>query len=160
MPTSSDDKLLEEIRETWELDDREWADIRNEGAIDIQCLTGDLWEAMDSAGKKQRQEAHRPIITLDELSQYCNQVINDLRQNKRGIKVTAMGNGATDQTAYFRQAKIRDIEYRSNSHQAYTTMAENAIQRSYGFLRINPKHVSDSSFDQELLIEQIGRAHV
>lgn len=154
MATSSDEKLLEEIRETWELDDREWADVRDEGAKDIQCLTGGLWDAMDPDGVTQRKKAKRPIITLDELSQYCNQVINDLRQNKRGIKVTPTGNGANDQTALFRQGKIRDIEYRSNSHQAYTTMAENAIQRSYGFLRIKAEWIGDG-FEQELLIEPV-----
>jgi hypothetical protein len=155
MAHASDEKLLEDIRETWKLDDDDWSDIRDEGAKDIQCLTGGLWAAMDPGGLRQRTDAVRPIITLDELSQYCNQVINDLRQNKRGIKVTPVGNGANDQTALFRQGKIRDIEYRSNSHQAYTTMAENAIQRSYGFLRVKPTYVSDTDFDQELLIEPV-----
>jgi hypothetical protein len=53
---------------------------------------------MDPKGAKQRKDANRPMIELDELNQYCNQVINDLRANKRGIKVSPKGNGANDKT--------------------------------------------------------------
>lgn len=156
----NDRDLLTEIRDNWRIDDQEWADIRTEGDKDIQCLTGGLWQAMDPAGARQRKDANRPMIALDELNQYTNQVINDLRANKRGIVVNPKGSGANDKTALFRQGKIRDTEYRSNSHQAYTTLAENMIQRSYGFLRIRARHVSDTAedfsiFDQELFIEPV-----
>lgn len=156
----SDAALLAEVRDNWRVDDAEWSDIRDEGDKDIQCLTGGLWTAMDPEGAKQRKEANRPMIELDELNQYCNQVINDLRANKRGIKVAPKGNRATDKSALFRQGKIRDTEYRSNSHQAYTTLAENMIQRSYGFLEVTSVHVSDTAddlsiFDQELVIKPV-----
>jgi hypothetical protein len=159
MPTAEQD-LLTEIRDHWKIDDQEWTDIRQEGDIDIQCLTGGLWKAMDPNGAKQRKDANRPMIELDELNQYCNQVINDLRANKRGIKVSPKGNGATDQTALFRQGKIRDTEYRSNAHQAYTTLAENMIQRSYGWLKIEAEFVTNTAedfsiFDQELVIRPV-----
>ena len=156
----SDKDLLTEIRDNWRIDDAEWSDIREEGDKDIQCLTGGLWDAMDPEGAKQRKDANRPMITLDELNQYTNQVINDLRANKRGVKVSPKGNGATDASALFLQGKIRDTEYRSNSHQAYTTLAENMIQRSYGWLEVTSEYVTNTAedfsiFDQELIIKPV-----
>jgi hypothetical protein len=156
----SDKELLLEVRDNWRIDDQEWSDIREEGDKDIQCLTGGLWEAMDPKGAQQRKDANRPMIALDELNQYTNQVINDLRANKRGIKVDPKGNGASEKGALFLQGKIRDIEYKSNSHQAYTTLAENMIQRSYGWLEVTSEHVTDTAedfsiFDQELVIKPV-----
>jgi hypothetical protein len=156
----SDRELLTEIRDNWRIDDQEWSEIRDEGDKDIQCLTGGLWEAMDPKGAQQRKDANRPMIALDELNQYTNQVINDLRANKRGIKVDPKGNGANEKNALFLQGKIRDIEYKSNSHQAYTTLAENMIQRSYGWLEVTSEHVTNTAedfsiFDQELVIKPV-----
>jgi len=148
-----------DIRDLFQLDQAEWDDIRTEGQKDMRYVAGDPWEPKD---RKKREDAGRPCLSLDELGQYVNQCINDVRQNKRGIKVSPVGRGATDDTAAFRQGKIRDIEYRSNAQQAYTTMFENAIQRGYGFLRIKAQYVQENvteptaaSLDQELRIEPI-----
>jgi hypothetical protein len=148
----SDNALLEEIRDNFTSDTNDWAAIRAAGSKDMRYLAGDPWEEGE---RREREDNGRPCLALDELGQYVNQVINNLRQNKRGLKVTPVGTGATDDTATFLQGKIRDIEYRSNAQQAYTTMAENAIQRSYGFLRVKPRYVDQTGHDQELIIEPI-----
>jgi hypothetical protein len=149
----SDDTILQELRDRFEYGTNEWADIRKEGATDMRFITGDPWEPED---RKAREEAGRPVLSLDELSQYVNQLINDVRQAKRGIKVTPQGNGANDETAAFRQGLHRQIEYRSNATMAaYMTLAENAFQRSYGFLRIKAKYLHERSFNQELLLDPL-----
>lgn len=145
--------LLKEIRQRFSYGTTEWSPIRDEGKKDMLYIGGDPWATKD---RKKREAAGRPVISADELNQYVNQLINDLRQNPRAIKVTAMGSGANDQTANFRANLIRQIEYRSNAQQgAYTTMGENAFQRSYGFLRVLAKYVNARSFNQELLIEPL-----
>ena len=149
-PDRPDSEVLEEIRTNFDYATKAWADIRSEGQTDIRYVAGEPWKDKD---KRAREDAGRPCLSLDELGQYVNQIINDVRQNKRGVKVTPIGAGATDKTAELRQNLIRQIEYRSNAQQAYTGMFEDAVQRSYGFCRIKPKYVSDTSFDQELLIE-------
>jgi hypothetical protein len=148
-----DDDLLDEVRDRYHDATTQWDPIRREGAIDMRCIAGDPWDPQDRLA---RDKAGRPCLALDELGQYVNQVINDLRANKRGIVVTPKGAGANDLTAKFRQGKIRDIEYQSNATQAYTTMAENAIQRGYGYLRITARYqYPDTGFDQELVIEPV-----
>jgi hypothetical protein len=151
--TSADDKtLLAEIRRRWTYAADAWREIREEGATDMRYVAGDPWDPKD---RKARVDAGRPCLSLDELGQYVNQLINDVRQNERAIKVTPIGDGANEHTARVRADLIRQIEYRSNAQQAYTTTFENAVQRSFGFHRVTARYVSDHGFDQELVIEPL-----
>jgi hypothetical protein len=152
MATDSD--TLKDIREGYRVDSEAWEDIRTEGDKDMLCVAGDVWGAMDPTGKQARIDAKRPVLSPDELSQYTNQAINDARANKRSIKVTAIGFGATEKTAQYRQDRIRQIEYRSNAQMAYMGAFSDAIQRGYGFWRVVAEYVNpEESPDQELLIK-------
>src|SRR5687767_8744975 len=115
---AENEKLLREIRENFAADSADWRKIREEGRKDIRCVAGDAWEP---DAKAKRKNNNRLALTLDELGQYVNQVINDIRQNKRAIQVTANGNGSNDKQAQLRANRIRQIEYRSNAQEAYTT---------------------------------------
>lgn len=130
----------------------EWQEIRREGAIDMRCVGGDPWDPKE---RNLRREAKRPCLSLDELGQYVNQLINEVRQHKRSIKVTPIGAGSNDGIARLRENLIRQIEYRSNAQIAYTTGFENAVQRSYGFWRVLAQYESPRSFHQELVIKPI-----
>lgn len=151
-PPSDEEALLSQMHQEWDYDTAEWREIREQGKTDIRYVAGDPWDAAD---KQARLAAGRPCLSLDELGQYVNELINDIRQHKRAIKATPLGDGATDASAELTANTIRQIEYRSNAQQGYTTMFENTVQRSYGFLRITPRYVSDTSFDQELFIDPI-----
>jgi hypothetical protein len=148
----TDDPDIKELHEEFDYATDAWRDIREEARIDMRYTAGDPWDPDDKA---KREAAGRPALALDELSQYVNQIVNDIRQNKRAIKVTPLGNGANDQTAALRADLYRQIEYRSNAQQAYTTMFENAAQRSYGYLRINARYLSARSRHQELVIDPV-----
>lgn len=148
-----DEALLKEIREDFEYFVRSWQKIREEGDTDMRYVSGDPWDPKE---KKLRDDNHRPCVVFDELNQYTNQLINDVRQNKRSVKVDPTGGGATDKTAEFRGNLIRQIEYSSKAQAVYATVAENAFQRSYGFARVSKKYVSPDSFDQELTIAPIN----
>jgi len=129
----------------------EWKPIREEGQEDMRFVAGDPWSPND---RKAREDASRPVISLDEINQYLNQAINNVRQNKRGIQVTPTGEGANDKDANHRENIIRGIEYRSKGQTVYITAFENAISRSYGFTGITKKYINERSFDQELLLRR------
>jgi len=148
----TDDPDIKELHDSFDYATDAIRDIRNEARVDMRCIGGDVWEPND---RDIREAAGRPCLSLDEFGQYVNQIINDVRQNKRAIKVTPLGNGANDASAALRADLYRQIEYRSNAQQAYTTMFENAVQRSYGYLRIKPQYVNPRSRHQELLIDPI-----
>jgi hypothetical protein len=147
-----DAALLREIRDNYAADVLAFKEIREQGQKDMCFLAGDPW---DKTEKDERKDSGRPLIALDELNQYVNQLINNARESKRGITVIPKGNGATDKLAEIRQGIIREIEYKSNAQAAYITAFEGEAQRSYGAFRITSGYVSDSQFDQELLIKRI-----
>lgn len=157
--TSAGETLLQEIRDRYRYAVDSWEEVRKERQIDMRFICGDPWEPEE---RKARKDAGRPCISHDELNQYVNQGINNLRENKRGIKVEPRGNGASDQTAELRQDKIRTIEYRSKAQDVYLKAGQDMYEGSYGFFRISRKYVLSNpdpedprAFDQEILIKPI-----
>lgn len=144
------DEILEEIRTRYEAAKGAWADIRKEGETDMRFVAGNPWNADDEEDREDR-----PMVAPEEMGQYFNQVINQLRANPRGMHFAPTGNGATPAGARFYQNKARETEYRSHAKIAYIAAAENAIQRSYGFLRVNTRYASPRSANQEIWIEDI-----
>lgn len=140
--------VLDVALERYEYTKTAWHDIRAEAAIDMQYVAGDPWDADDKTQRK-----GRPTIAPEEMGQYFNQVINQLWANPRGMKFAPRGNGASEAGARFYQNKAREIEYRSHAKVAYITAAADAIQRSYGFVRVNARYASPRSANQELWIE-------
>jgi len=153
---SADEKLLQEIRDRYEYFSEKWRPIREERRIDLRYICGQPWSDEDL---KARKDAGRPAINHDELNQYVNQGINNVRSNPRGIKVEPGGNGSSDKTAEFRQNLIRGIEYKSQAQGAYTNAFQAELEGSYGFIRIGRRYVSqdvDGPDDQEIVISNIA----
>src|SRR6266705_3316598 len=146
-----DAAILQELTDTWEYDTRNWAKIRAEAAIDVQYAAGQTFDEKDLAARE-----GRPVLNLDQLSQYLNQLENTVRLNKRGIKVAPAGNGATDQTAELLSNRIREIEYQSHAQETYTQAFADCAMRSYGFGRIVAAYEDETSDNQVLRIKPIA----
>lgn len=149
-----DSKKLTEIRENFRRYRDYWRPIYEDGKKDMDCLTPGVgpWDPQE---RESRKENGRQCLTLDELHQYVNQLINDVRMNKIGIKVDPKGAGATSLTASTRQGIIRNIEFESNAQTAYTTAFEGAAQRGYGFAKVITEFASPDSWDQVIKIVRI-----
>lgn len=154
---TKDDALLKEISDNFDYSVAQFEEIRREGRLDMQYIAGDPWDPKE---RKEREANGRPCLNLDELNQYVNQQINNLRMNKRSIKVLPRGNGATDKTAEFHASLIRGIEYKSKAQSAYISGFESALQRSYGWFRISKQYINERSFEQELAIRRIPNPDV
>lgn len=148
---AEDDALLEEIRERYTYAMDQWQDIRDAAKEDMRVVGGDPWDPKD---RRAREDAGRVCLSLDELHQYFNQLINDVRANPRAPKFDPTGNGANADTAKFYADKMREIEYRSQAQIAYTTAFQNAVHQSYGWMRFKTKF-APKSFVQDLWIESI-----
>lgn len=143
-----------EIREAFQEYRNEWREVYDEGQTDMRFISGDPWDAAD---RDARRQAGRPCLSLDELNQYLNQYVNNLRQQKLGIKVTPEGDGANDEDAKNRANIIRGIEYKSNAPAgAYITAAESAASRGYGFAILRTEYKDDDSFDQCIRIQRVA----
>lgn len=150
--SGQDSDLLKEIRDRYDTAESEWSEIRDEADEDMKCVAGDPWDEQD---RRDREAANRPCLSLDELAQYLNQVINQIRANPRAVKFTPNGNGANDKTAEFYANKMREVEYRSHAQLAYTTAFQNCVERGFGWVRLKTKYESDTSFNQDIWIEDI-----
>ncbi|MEY4385590.1 MAG: hypothetical protein RLY20_873 [Verrucomicrobiota bacterium] len=156
-----DEPLLEEVQDNYQDNRNALEDIIKQGDVDMRYVDGDPW---DPDERRIREAAMRPCLAFDEINQFENQVINQIRANKRAAKFSPVGFGADDDTARFYGDKWREIEYRSNAQIAYTTALQNSVWRSYGYLRLNVRYEHDDSanveperlFDQEIWIEEIA----
>lgn len=140
--------VLDDILGDHEYDTNNWAPIKAEAAVDMRYVSGNPWDADD---KKIRE--NRPTVAPEEMSQYRNQVANALMANPRGGKFSPRGNGANDKGAEFYQNKWREIEYRSHGAQQYITTVDNALQRSYGFMRVATRWASPRSANQDIWLD-------
>lgn len=140
------EKLLKEIRENYTTFLEVWQSIRDEAKTDMRYVSGDPWESGD---REFRRKHDRPCMTFDELSPYINQLVNDPRQNKRAIKVSPRGSGATPLTAELREDKIREIQYNSKAQSAFTTAFQGAAERSYGYFGVGARLVAAGLTDEQ-----------
>jgi hypothetical protein len=150
--TQKDEDLLKRIREDYRYHLDYWRENREEAAKDMKYVSGDPWDEKD---RQEREDNGRVCATPDELSQYLKQANNNLRQNKRAIKVSPKSEGASDQDASTRSDIIRGIEYKSNAQAAYTTAFEQCTSCGFGFARITTDYVDGNGFIQEPRIRRI-----
>lgn len=145
------EQFLKEKRDRFDYMLEAWKDIRDQHDTDMKFLAGEQWEEKE---KTRRQKAHIPYITLDELTQFVNQLVNDIRQNKHAVAVSPKGAGATNRSAQHRADWIRGIEYQSQGQTAYVTAAERMIGGSYGFVKLECEY-EGMSFNQTCRIRPV-----
>lgn len=141
--SEADEAIITELREDYDYDVENLRAIRAEAAIDVAYAANDTWTNDDKAARAGRQ-----MLNLDQISQYRNQIENSVRMNKRGVKVSPSGNGATKETAELRANRIREIEYQSHAQEAYSQAFSDCLTRSYGFARIVAEYEDEESDNQ------------
>ena len=148
---SGDERILAECRDRFDYCKDQLQDIREDGRQDMRYVALNPWPEAE----KLQRKGIRPCLVMDEYGQYANQVINDIRQNKRAIEVEPEGYGANDQSAELIGDLFRNIEYDSNAQSAYICGFENMLNRSYGGWIVRHVYINDKSFDQKLIIDRI-----
>lgn len=160
-PLKKDKKKIALIQERFKYADTQWSSIRNEAKEDMRHVIGDPWEP---AEKLARQKAMRPTPANDEISQYLNQVINSVKEDKRAIGFNPVGFGADDKTAEFYDDKWREVWYRSHAQQHTAEAFQNMVERSYGFCKVRTEYVTDvpgnpktahSAFNKRIVIDGV-----
>ena len=104
----------------------------------------------------QRRAENRPCLTINRLPSFIRQVVNEARQNKPGIKVTAVDGGSDRNTAEVIAGLIRAIENgKRKAEIAYDTAIDHAVTSGFGFFRIGIDYVHGDTFDMEAYIERV-----
>jgi len=143
-----EEKKLRQIREDFAYCRSYWRENYDESAKDMDCMAGIPPKEFSD------DRSGRPCIWPDETSQYIKQANNNLRQNKRSIKVSPRSQDATDKDAEHRQAYIYGIEYASKAQSIYSTGHESATECGFGFWRVALK-VTGPNGEQEPRLRRI-----
>lgn len=109
------------------------------------------WNPMEA---EKRINASRPCLTENRLPTFTAQVVNDGRQRKPAIKISAMDNGKKETAEYY-QGRIRQVEYECNADIAYDTVREQQVTSGRGFLRVTWEYVPRSVRKKRAKIEAI-----
>jgi hypothetical protein len=155
--TVADD--LKELRQKFNDDHNDWQDAREARARDLRALAGDPWKPED---RQAREDNGRPCLTFDELTQHVNQIVNEFRANPLSVQFAPgppLSAGpevvkATEEAAEVYADAMREMEYRCNATEVYTTAAENAVQGGYGFVRL-VSEFAPKSFQQQLALKAV-----
>lgn len=149
--TARKEKLLKRINDRRDYLEGCWLKPRENRKKNMRFIMGDPWEP---AIRRAREAEGRPCDNEDELNQFVNRAINNIRMNKRGVKVEPEGNGADDQSAELRQDIIRTAEYKSQAEHARVMSFEHALQGGYGFRKVVHRY-KGKSFNQEVAVDAI-----
>lgn len=149
---NTDEADLKEIRDRFSEAFTKWDPIYKDGDINMRFVAGDGWDPGD---KKAREDNGRPVSWFDEIGQYLNQAVNEVRANPRAPKFSPEGDGANDDTARFYGSLMRKTDYDSNAQEAYTCAYENSLQRNTGFVRLRLEYEHARSHQQRVRIEAV-----
>lgn len=124
---------------------------------DIRFGNGDSYNNYQwpDAYARDRVSVDKPVLTINKTRQHCLQVINDARQNKVGIKVRAVGGGATFLAAQAFEGLIRHIEYQSNATAAYDKATWDQVYGGIGYWTVETDYIDQDSRDQEIYIRRV-----
>ena len=164
---SRDEDILREARDRAQRASGWWRHNFNAAKEDIAFLAGNQWPDNITL---ERTEEQRPVLTLNTLPQYVDQVVGDQRQNRPAISVHpveadkrkgAEGKlknvaGSQDYSlAEVYQGLIRNIEYISNAEAHYDTAFQHAVEGGFGWLRVLTQYSTEDSFELDLVIRSI-----
>lgn len=117
----------------------------------MRFISGDQW----TAEAKTVRQGKRPMLVMNRLRTFAAILCGEQRQNEIGGRVIPRGNGANDDTANVLAGKIRDIESESEAEVANDKSFKDCIEGNMGWQRVTKEYVSETSFDQKLVIEPI-----
>lgn len=146
--------LVSQLRDEFKKDQDHWSEIYRKAKEDLK-FTSDVEDAQwDQQQRSARIKNGRPALTVDQLSQFIHQVVNDIRMNTPSIQVIPSDGGDPD-TAEIFKGLIRNIEYVSNADDVYDTASLNSVKCSIGYIRVDHDYVDEESFKQHLLIKRV-----
>jgi len=151
----STESIVEEAKERFERAKDMYSASRAQAVADTRFALGDsdnLWQWPEDVATS-RQGDRRVCLTVNLTAQHCNQIINQIRQNRPSCRVMPVDDMSDKKTAEILAGLIRNIQTTSNADDAHDTAAEHAIYGGEGYWRVITEFESDSSFNQIIKIK-------
>lgn len=149
--------IVEEARERYELAKSAYSDSRMLAVEDTKFALGDSdngWQWPDNI-RRNRVIEQRACLTVNLTAQHCNQIMNNIRQNRPACRVLPASDGSDKKVAEIMSGLIRNIQNDSNADEAHDTAAEHSIYGGEGYWRVITEYESETSFNQAIRIKAV-----
>lgn len=132
-----------------------WQEIYDAAREDLKFLSDDPHAQWSAADAQKRISKGRPTLTIDQLTQFINQVCNNIRMSTPSINVFPSDQMAQREVAEIYKGMIKDIEQTSSADDAYDYAVSCAVKCGIGFIRVDHDFKDDTSFEQEIQIDRV-----
>jgi hypothetical protein len=114
-------------------------------------LNGEQWEPLEA----QARRGKRLMLTADQLNAPVDQVVNSVRQNKPGPKVSPSGSGTDKYDADIMEGILRRIDSDNVAWVAFETAMETATGGNFGCWEVGLDYENERSFERKVTVEAI-----
>lgn len=152
-----DDNVVTEAKKRYEIAKSAYSANRALAIEDTRFAWGDSdngWQWPDDIRLGRKLE-RKVCLTVNLTAQHCNQIINNIRQNRPQCRVLPVDNGADKKTAEILAGLIRNIQTSSNADDAHDLAAEHSIYGGEGYWRVITEYETPESFEQCIKIKSI-----
>lgn len=154
-PATKPEDIVEEAKKRFQRAEDYYGPARVLAIDDTRFAMGDSdngwqWPAQIKQGRVTDQ---RVCLTVNMTAQHCNQIINNIRQNRPQCRVLPADSGADKKTAEILGGLIRNIQVASNADDAHDLGAEHAVYGGEGYWRIVTDYETPTSFNQVIKIK-------
>lgn len=118
---------------------------------DIRFVYGEQW---DPTAKAAREQARKPVLTVNRLPAYVAQVVGNRLLNETEIRVLP-DNGGTKEVAELRQGLIKSIFKNSHADLARDEALKYQVIGGVGYYALEIDYAADDVFDQEIRLKHI-----
>lgn len=153
-PTTASE-IVAEARKRFERAKSAYSSARMQAVEDTKFAMGDSdngWQWPDDV-QRSRKLDKKVCLTVNMTAQHCNQIINNIRQNRPSVKVSPADDYADKKTAEILGGLIRNIQVSSASDDAHDTAAEHSVYGGEGYWRIITDYEDETSFNQVIQIK-------
>lgn len=152
---TTDSELVAEAKKRFERAKQAYSATRILAVEDTKFAMGDSdngWQWPDDI-RNNRKLDKRVCLTVNMTAQHCNQIINNIRQNRPSVKVSPADSGSDKKTAEILGGLIRNIQAASAADDAHDCAAEHSVYGGEGYWRVITEYESDESFNQVITIK-------
>ena len=158
-PAQTEEKSVVEVaKERYERARDFYSIPRTLALADTQFVMGDSdngWQWPAEIYRDRATVNKKPCLTVNVTAQHCNQIINNIRQNRPSAKVNPVDDFADKDTAMILGGMLRSIQTVSNADTAHDLGAEHALYGGEGYWRVITEYDGEKSFDQVIRIKSI-----
>jgi Phage P22-like portal protein len=126
------------------------SDNRAEARKDLRYKAGEQWPETISTA---REAEDRPCLVLNKIFVKQTQIANDYELNRPQIEVHPASADSDPQVATILDGLVRYIAYGSQGQHADVLAMTSAADIGWGYVRLRTEYVSDTSFDQQIVLD-------